>query len=211
MKGKRNTSLIIILIVLIFAVVGLTKNYLIDSITDSVTIVTAIVGVIAIWYQLKKDHDVSKAEFVINLNNTFHDNEKIVYIYEKFKSNRDKNSIEVTEEDGRTMGDYIMFFQMVNYLVKENIVNISMIDELFANKFFIFVNNHWVQKYQLVYSMINMPVLELYETWYNYRLSTKKPIIYKDKQLHIELGEQFNVKKNGRIQLKKDHLKGYDM
>lgn len=209
MKNRRNTLLIIVLIVFIPMSISLISVYFKESISNSVTVVTAIIGAVAIWYQLKKDHDISKADFIFSLNNTFHENNNIEYIYTKLKQYRDLEDITFTEEDGRKMGDYIMYFEIMNYLIDQRIVTIEMVNKLFANKFFIFVNNPDVQKYQLIYSAINAPILELYSKWYNYRLSHKDCLLYAEKSLHVELDQYFTMKKDGKIEFNKNKTVNY--
>ncbi len=210
MNKKRNTLLDMVLIIMILLITtSIIKIYFKESIANSITIVTAIIGALAIWYQLKKEHDISKAEFIINLNNTFHDNSNIEYIYNKLKLYRDMGDITFSEDDGRIMGDYIMYFEIVNYLLDEKIVTIGMVNKLFANKFFIFTNNPYVQKHQLIYSAINKPIFELYEKWYNYRLINGESMMYPKNALHIKLDEYFNTNDNGRINFNASKIVNY--
>ncbi len=149
-----------------------------ESISNSATFISAIIGVIAIWYQMKKDADIAKAEFILTLNSNFQDNQNIIYIYSKLKEKRDGIDYQFSDEDGRKMGEYIMFFQTIYFMVIEGVIDIRMIDRLFANKFFLFMNNCDVQTYQLKYTSINKPILELYCLWVNYRVKNDLPMLY---------------------------------
>lgn len=209
MMKKGNTIYLVVLIIFVSLSVQLVHYFTNDSITNSVTVVTAIIGATAIWYQLKKDHDISKAEFIITLNNTFHENENIKHIYNKLKEFRDLENVTFTANDGRLMGDYIMYFEIMNYLVDENIVTIKMIDKLFANKFFIFVNNPFTQEYQLKFSAINIPILELYCKWYNYRTKNKLPSLYPKYSTHIQMEKYFILNKHAQISLNYDQIVNY--
>lgn len=188
----------------------LLNQFNLDHYSSLITTLTAIFGAIAIWYQLKKDQEISRADFIVSLNTTFHDNKNIEEIYQKLKLDRDSESFEFTEDDGRQMGDYVMYFQIMNYLIDEKIISIKMVDKIFSNKFFIFVNNPAAQMYQLKYSAINRPILELYAKWHNYRhIHNLKPL-YDTHQLKNTMPEYFVSKRNGLIAFNEDHIVGYE-
>lgn len=94
------------------------------------------------------------------------------------KKFRDNGTQEMSMYDGRRMGDYIMFFEIMGYLLEENMITIELMDKIFANKFFLFMNNPNVQKHQLFYSEINKTILDFYCVWYNYRLKNKSRELY---------------------------------
>ncbi|MFP4287579.1 MAG: hypothetical protein ACLFRI_07820 [Candidatus Izemoplasmataceae bacterium] len=169
-KIRNNTITIILLILFIILISYVLKDFLDERFAQMITLSTAVFGVIAVIYQLNKDHKITNAEFIYNLNNTFSENEDIDYIYKKLKKIRDHLESHLTEDDGRLMGDYIMFFEIMDYLVTEKMIAIDMVDEIFANKFFLFINNLDVQNYQLKYTEINMPIIRLYTKWVNYRI-----------------------------------------
>lgn len=178
-QGHNRKFFTIILIFFITMIaIALFNRLTRESISNSATFISAIIGVIAIWYQMKKDADIAKAEFILTLNSNFQDNENIIYIYSKLKEIRDGSNYKFTPEDGRKMGEYIMFFQTIYFMVVEGVIDIRMIDRLFANKFFLFMNNCYVQTYQLKYTSINKPILELYCLWVNYREKNHLPMLY---------------------------------
>lgn len=188
------------------------SNMISDSFHDIIDIMIAILGLVAIWYQLKREQDISTAQFIVSLNDTFNENDDITYIYNKLKEVRDGKLDHLTENDGRVMGDYVMFFQVINYLLDQKVIHLEMIDGLFANKFFIFVNNVDVQKYQLKFNVINPHMYDLYIKWYNYRKKNKLRILYPRYQFHKELSNYFifdESKERYLIELNKDINYGY--
>ncbi|OEF98373.1 hypothetical protein [Desulfuribacillus alkaliarsenatis] len=178
MKISRHTVYFIATILVLIAIILLAKIHFDDTISELATILTALFAGVAIFYQLRKDYQLSKAEFIYSLNDTFSNNQEITYIYKKLKEYRDKEGIEFTEDDGRRMGDYVMYFEIMGYLVEEGLITIELADRIFANKFFIFMHNPYVHKYQLKYSEINKPILELYCKWYNYRVKAGLNVLY---------------------------------
>src|SRR3989339_726638 len=156
----------IIMIVIIIIVVSSTAT---QEVNDSITIATALIGLLIIAYQLSRDHKIKKAEFIYSLNKTFNEDEDIKYIYMKLKQGR-KEKVEFDEEEGRKMGSYVMFFMIMQYLLEEKLVSIKMIDSIFNNKYSF--------QYQLSEKEINRPMLLLYERWYNYRKKHKLRELY---------------------------------
>jgi len=206
MRINRNSILIILLIVLLCIILTLIGIYTTESLSSIITIVTAVLGILAIWYQLKKEHDISRAEFIITLNTTFSENENISIIYKKLKLDRDTLGIEFTAEDGRLMGEYVMYFETMSYLINERIVDIKMVDDLFSGRFFVFVNHLHAQQYQLRYSGVMISIFELYCNWYNYRKKKGKQELFPKHQLHHELESYFIVNKKGFLSIDKKHL-----
>ena len=205
-RGIMNLSLTVIIVIVILL---LTQKYLGDSLSEIITIITAVFGVVSILYQLRKDYQISKAEFIYSLNDSFSNNSEIAYIYMLLKKFRDNGKQEINEDDGRRMGDYIMFFEIMGYLLEEKMITLDLMDKIFANKFFLFMNNPDVQKYQLSYSEINKPILELYCMWYNYRIKNERRELY-PKYSFSNYKSYVLKKSNGQIYLNPSEMEhGY--
>ncbi|WP_297091702.1 hypothetical protein [uncultured Draconibacterium sp.] len=208
MKTKRKSIWKTVLIVLVMLLAGAVYRFFFNEpVSDITTTFTAIVGVVVIIFQLRKEHDISRAEFVFNMNSSFAENADIDRIYKKLKANRDSNGDPFTAEEGRLMGDYVMYFEIMSYLIEENIVGIKMIDELFVGRFFLFVNNPDVQHYQLRHSGVMPKIFDLYCVWYNHRKKNGLPLVYPDNQLHVEMPDWFLIDKNGYLALNKKRVK----
>ncbi len=207
-RHSRKFLTIVLIFIIMMVTIALFNRFTQESISNSASFTTAVIGVIAIWYQMKKDADISKAEFILTLNTNFQDSENIVYIYSKLKEKRDGNDITFTPEDGRKMGEYVMFFQTVYFMIIEGVIDISLIDRLFSNKFFIFMNNRDVQEYQLKFSSINQPILELYCLWINYRIKYNLPMLYPEHMPHKTMAQYF-LTKNKKIRLNDSMMVNY--
>ena len=205
MKINRHDFKLVMTVFIVIIVLFLAQNYTGLGLEKVITLSAAALGGFAILYQLKKDYQISKAEFIYNLNDTFSNNQEIAYIYMKLKCFRDKEDVEFTADDGRRMGDYIMFFYILGYLIDENMINMDMVDRIFSNKFFLFMNNPHVQKHQLIYSEINRPILELYCQWYNYRIKKKRGELYPAHSLTL-FNEYIKVNDKKFISLNQDKM-----
>jgi hypothetical protein len=199
LKSAYTIFIITIFIIIVTSVLSMVLD---ENVSTTVTISTAIIGGTAIWYQMKKDKDINKAEFIFNLNANFTSDPEISYIYLKLKEFRADDTIVFTKSDGIRMGNYIMFFEIINYLIEEDIIDIEMVDNLFSNRFFIMTNNPYTQKYQLNNPNFTTPIFRLYTYWYNYRLKKKKSIPYEHFALHVLKKEYFLVKSNSQIELR---------
>ncbi|MGD9909679.1 MAG: hypothetical protein AB7U79_03640 [Candidatus Izemoplasmatales bacterium] len=180
MKILNNRYFQILLVVVVMVIIIVVSWTATPAVSDMITIATAILGFLIILVQLNRDHKIKKAEFIYNLNENFSDDGDIHQIYMKLKEYRDDKSVEFTPADGRLMGNYVMFFMILEYLLSEGLVTLQMIDSIFANKFFIFCNNPYVYQYQTKELKINYPLLRLYEKWYNFRLNKNEVELFKE-------------------------------
>jgi hypothetical protein len=200
MRILRHPATQIISIIVIVALVLLVSTTATEQVGNVVAIATAVLGFFIILVQMRQDHKIKKAEFIYSLNQSFSDDEDISYIYMKLKRDRDGNDEVFTDEDGRRMGSYVMFFMVLEYLQSERLVSLNMIDALFSNKFFLFCDNPHSYQYQLKETIINRPMLVLYERWYNYRKKHDLPPIKTSWSL-ADQEDLFTPTEDGRIRL----------
>jgi hypothetical protein len=170
MSKKRRLTLTLIMTAIIMISIILVAQFATTVVSDVITVIVAIFGFLAILYQMRMDYKIKRAEFIYSLNSSFTTDLQILEIYMKFKENRDNKGLVLTAEDGRKMGNYVMFFKILNYLLDQNLVDLSLIDNIFSNKFFLLCNNKYAQEFQLKHTDISIPIINLYEQWYNHRL-----------------------------------------
>lgn len=199
MTWKNIFYFITISISLIIFFVFVLKSTLLTAIATT----TPIVGIYAIWVQIKKDADIVKAQFIYNLNLSFSDNVKITKIYNKLKEFRDDETVKFTEVEGREMGDYIMFFETMNYLVEDSVVSIKIINQLFSSRFFIMANNPFVQEYQLSSVEYTEPIFKLYSKWYNHKKKLNHDIPYNKYSLEEAFPSNFERNRKGKLIFKR--------
>ena len=115
---------------------------------------------------------------LINLNNYFHDSDRLMKVYqvledcemdgeysdEKWK---DVSSVEVAQ--------YCTFFENLYMLHRHHIAHIEDLDDLFGYRFFLFMNNPYIQEhYLLPTSSSYVQLFELCQIWTNHRKSESK-------------------------------------
>lgn len=198
MKRNNQTLRIILIIIVSILIIYLVKRYFQSTIGNVIEIVVALIGVGLVILQLSKEHQITKAQFIYNLNDSFSDNANIAYIYNKLKACRE-SELYFTPDEGRKMGDYLMFFEIMEYLIQEDIITLSMADAIFSNKFFLFMHHDDTWKYQNQYDGINKPILLLYEQWYNYRLKHNMDILYPNFNISTNTDYFETIVKKGKV------------
>ena len=189
-RQNRIIMVVMSVLLLLFATSVITSLIFQESIefdykiSDIINSVAAVVGIIAIWYQMKREKDLSEAEFIINLNNSFTSNAEIKNIYRKLEVSKLTNEDPFNEEDSINIVDYLTFFETLNNLLKRRVIKFEMIDDLFSYRFFIAVHNQYIQNRELVkdkeyYNNIYI----LYKDWTEYRRKKNKPIPFDSNSL----------------------------
>lgn len=153
---------IVVLLVVISCAMVLFLNELVQNVAISLT---AIVGAVAIWFEMKRAKDMAEGEFVVNLNNSFSSNCDAKCLFEKMIAKK-----ELVEKDRAAIVECLTFFETVHILIKRNVVELDIIDDLFSYRFFSTANNKDVQDLELIKDDIYYKnIYRLYNEWYNYR------------------------------------------
>lgn len=142
------------------------------------SLAVTLIGTFFIAVELKNGQDVTCSEMLINLNNYFHDSDRLMkvyqvledcemegdYSYEKWES---VFSVEVAQ--------YCTFFENLYMLHRHHIANIEDLDDLFGYRFFLFMNNPYIQEhYLLPTSSSYVQLFELCQIWTRHRKSESK-------------------------------------
>ncbi|MBE6514910.1 MAG: hypothetical protein E7Z69_07780 [Thermoplasmata archaeon] len=159
---------ILFVLFITLTVVALTYYILKENIAgDFLVSITAVVGALAIWFELRRSKELAQGEFVVNLNNSFSKNDDIKALYRKLIDREP-----LTEEDRAGVVEYLTFFETVYILISREVVAIDIINDLFAFRFFTAVNNQDVRDMELVTDRIYYRnVYRLDSLWHKYRHS----------------------------------------
>lgn len=132
-----------------------------------------LLGTIFIAVELKNGQNVTCSDMLIDLNNYFHDSDRLMKVYEILECHetdreicaklwKDVKSVEVAH--------YCTFFENLYLLYRNEVAAIEDLDDLFGYRFFIFVNNPYIQEnYILPTSSSYVQIFKLYEAWTMYR------------------------------------------
>jgi ribosomal protein S18 acetylase RimI-like enzyme len=149
------------------------------------SIVVAIVeigGLIAIWYQLKKQKDVEVANFLLEFEKSFIEHKPI---FQKIELSRERDTL--TENDISGIVRYLTFYESLYHFIKKGVLSIDMIDDLFGYRFFLAMHNEFIQNNNLKpYQKYYQNIFDLYEVWYKFRLKHNKQIPWSYNKLDLE-------------------------
>ena len=142
------------------------------------SLAVTLIGTIFIAVELKNGQDVTCSEMLINLNNYFHDSDRLMKVYQVLEDSeiegdysderwKDVSSVEVAQ--------YCTFFENLYMLYRHHIANIEDLDDLFGYRFFLFMNNPYIQEhYLLPTSSSYVQLFELCQIWTGHRKSESK-------------------------------------
>lgn len=162
-----------IMIFIMIAVSILIFKQYINEVVGSIGLVASVMIVI---YQLSCENDVTLGSFILELNNTFVDNERIQLIYNKLKAYQNLPASEregwITEEDRPYLDEYFVFFETISVLHKKRVVEMQVLDEMFGYRFFIAMNNPYVQEIELARTGFEHyeALIQLYKEWREFRI-----------------------------------------
>ncbi|WP_042705796.1 hypothetical protein [Methanomicrobium mobile] len=157
------------------------------------TILTAVGGLSSIYFiykELKVSADIANADFLFKLNTEFFKNDDIVLIYKKLEdslSNLNANGSEFhnnffDESDKIAIAHYLAYFKLIYNLIERdvNIINMSEINDLYAYRFFLAVNDPEIQDIELMPNQLYYnDIFKLYDQWMKYREAHNQPTIGK--------------------------------
>lgn len=176
-KYKTSVSLLIVLasvvLVLLCLLIVHTFRTGEEATVGIFSLAATLVGTLFIAIELKNGSDVTCSEMLIDLNNYFHDSDRLMKVYEILETAetegdygydrwKDVSSVEVAQ--------YCTFFENLYLLYRHHIANIEDLDDLFGYRFFLFMNNPYIQEnYILPTSSSYVQVFELYKIWIKHR------------------------------------------
>jgi len=141
-------------------------------------VVASLTGAVAVFIQIKRTRDLATGEFILNLQQEFTEKHSDLFI--KCWDNR-LGGEEIALSDGKQVLNYLTFFESMFIMVERDVLTIKMLDELFGRRFFMVVNNEFIQDKDLTENYrYYLNVYRLYAKWKEYRLSKKEVIFDKN-------------------------------
>ena len=151
-----------------------TQN--ISELSQIVGVFISFIGLYGIWYQLKKQKETILSQFIVDLNNSFIENEGLKKVYHKLRNPEVHGYLSVDDRD--FIVDYLTFFETLCILHDKKTLDMSTINEMFAFRFFKAVNNDLIQEIELEENGIFYTSLyKLYAEWEKFRIAKGLEII----------------------------------
>lgn len=175
-KNKEFKYYFAIVLVVVLYLIAAYFSSDVSSLSTILTTVTALIAAIAFWMQLKRTENLDEANFIMSLNDQFISNDEMTRIEHALELyyNQDFEGEEGTLElvlerdhnDCQRLINYLVYMEGLAALIKRNVMHLGVIDDLFAYRFFIAVNNPVVQKFELLpYANYYQGCFELSEMW----------------------------------------------
>ncbi len=164
MKYKKIA--LIVLIFLAIILLGWKFSYILpEGYWEIVNTVATVMSVVLILIELNEAQNLSEGSFVTGLSDSFNNNESIMEIYKKLELGH-----KITDDDTVDIVAYLTYFETLYVLLKKGAVDISLIDDLFAYRFKLALNNPDIRRISLVrydYAYVNIYTLE--KKWCAYK------------------------------------------
>ena len=137
------------------------------------SLAVTLLGTIFIAVELKNGQNVTCSDMLIDLNNYFHDSDRLMKVYEALETKvNNPEDCALVWEGVRDVeiAQYATFFENLFLLYRNEVASIEDLDDLFGYRFFIFMNNPYIQEnYILPTSSSYVQLFKLYEAWITYR------------------------------------------
>ena len=150
-----------------------------SDVATVITTITAIVGAFAIWFQMKRERDIKEAEFIMSYNTSFIENDELGKLEQELENYRKivesgkkvkEMPVIVREENRHAVINFLVYHEALATFVKNGVLNMSHIDDLFAYRFFLIMNNPDVQEKELCpEAQYYRGCFDLYKKWIRYR------------------------------------------
>jgi hypothetical protein len=163
---------------------------------DILSALTAVIGIVAIWYQLKKDKELNEAQFIYELNNAFYQNPDIMKVYQACNDYYMKlnETSGLLRSDEKYVTQYFSFFGIINTFVEKGVLNMDLIDRTFSYRYFLVANTPEIQDLFLIQdSAYYKGNYNLYNNWIKYREDRKLDIILLENDLRKRNPDGFVV------------------
>ncbi len=198
LKNKIITFLCVFLIVA--ALVGslFLDNELGSRFATIITLITAIIGAIALFIQFKRDKDLNQATFLIDYSVHFYSTYGCRDILDELETSR-KNPEYVIDIKTyyKDIVGYLEWLESLACLVNNGTLPLKKIDDVLSYRFFIIVNNKQIQDYEIIPCRdFYRGIYKLYDKWSKYKRERGLPIIFENTELSNTEGYNELLSKN---------------
>lgn len=171
MKLIKRTLLVTFPLIIAGIIAWKLNIYFPDNVWEIIETVGTILGVLLVLIELKESRDLSEGSFVSGLSDSFNNNAAIQCLYKKLELGQ-----EITEDDSTNIVAYLTYYETIYVLLKKRAIDISLINDLFAYRFRLALDNDTVRRISLVrYDSAYVNIYKLEREWCTY--SKKESIL----------------------------------
>ena len=156
-----------------------------DIISAVITSITAIIGAVAVYVQMKKDRELTQSEFLLEFSKYFYSFKEACELEDKIDDAIDNKKIyKYTTDDYEKLNDYLLWLESLCTMISNNTLSIELIDEIFNHRFFSVVNNPSIQEHELGrFAEYYKHIFMLHKEWVAYRKKLNLPVLYEEYDL----------------------------
>jgi len=143
------------------------------------TLLVAFFGFLALIFQNRRSKNIEECRFLLDLERSFSDNEKIKNIYHRLSVN------DFSESESTDAYIYMSFFENLYPLIERKLIKYSEIDKMFGYRFFTAMHNEFMQSKIYESKAYFENLLALYNGWFEYRKNNNLEIPNKDNKLEL--------------------------
>ena len=161
-----------------------------SRISNVVTIITAIIGAVALFLQFKRDKDLNEAGFVVDYSVQFYDIYNLQDVLNELENCRKDKKYKIDmDKYYKDIVGYLQWLESLAALVNSKILSIEKIDDVLSYRFFLIVNNKQIQNHEIIpCRTYYRGIYNLYRTWSNYKKKNGLEIIFESNELNKTKG-----------------------
>ncbi len=188
-----GTAIISVLVRLLFVSDAFPWNVSDDAASLIAALIEGMIACVAtslVFYQLKigneaekQQSNINEASFIAQYNQAFIQDPnmwQVERLLEEASEGKAATPI-ITDENRQTFINYLVYLESVAPLILTDVLKLSHVDDLFAYRFFLAMNNPEVQRDQLFqYPDYYRGCFKLYDKWKKYRVDNAFPILQEE-------------------------------
>ena len=194
-KNKIITFVSIFILCLSLFATLIFEDGIASRIAEVVTLVTAVIGAVALYLQFKRDKEINEANFVLEFWKSFSENEKLIEIQQKCDNDMHSKQTSLKDSDYSGILMYAQWLEALCAIINRDILSFDVIDNMYNYMFFVFVNNKYIQEKELLPSIeYYQGIVKAYQEWTKYLNKHNKKIILQENALDQAI-ERYNKNK----------------
>ena len=189
-KGKLFTIISIFVLSLGLFSTLILEEGMASRIVEVVTVITAVVGAIALYVQFRRDKNINESSFLLEFWKSFSENPQLISI--QYKCDKDINSKKThfTDEDYEGILTYAQWLEALSSIINRDVLSFDFINDMYNYMFFSFVNNKYVQKKEILPNYkYYQGIIKAYDSWVKYLKKNKKEVMLEENSLAEALNE----------------------
>ena len=191
-KNKILTILGVALLVLSLISSWFLGDSIGSKVVNAVTIITAVIGAIALFIQFQQDKIINRASFLIEYNKNFYSDYHLKDLFNQLQKVEENPKYKIDYEKYHDdIVSYLEWIEILAALVERNAVDLYFFDNIVSYRFFIITNNKVVQDNELVkFKKDYRGVYYLYDMWYRFKKKRGLEMPLEKTGLHLTKGYQ---------------------